>query len=201
MSVDEPFRWMLVVGFVLVMPVGLYHRIRSQASGERLDRRQEGWFVLATLRPIAIASLLGTLAFIIHPASMAWSQLRLPTVVRWCGVPLGITTAALLVCVFRSIGDNITDTVVTRKQHQLVTHGPYRYVRNPLYTATLLAAIANGLVTANWFITVTGLTVFVLLMVRSRTEERFLVERFGEDYREYRNRTGSVFPKLPWLSR
>ena len=110
MSVDEPFRWMLVVGLLLAMPVGLYHRIRSQASGEPLDRRQEGWFVLATLRPIAFASLLGTLAFIIHPDSMTWSQLRLPTVVRWCGVSLGITTAALLVCVFRSIGNNITDT-------------------------------------------------------------------------------------------
>ena len=196
MSADEPFRWILVAGFALVMPVGLYHRIRSQATREPLDRRQEGWFILATLRPVAIAALLGTLAFIIRPASMVWSQLPLSTAVRWCGVPLGLVTAALLVGVFRCIGDNITDTVVTRKQHQLVMHGPYRYVRHPLYSATLLAALANGLVTANWFITGTGLTVFVLLMIRSKTEERFLVERFGDDYRQYRNRTGSVFPKL-----
>jgi protein-S-isoprenylcysteine O-methyltransferase Ste14 len=178
------------------MPVGLYHRIRSQATREPLDRKQEGWFILTTLRPVALASLLGTFAFIIRPASMAWSQLPLPTEVRWCGVPLGVATAALLIGVFRSIGDNITDTVVTRKQHQLVMHGPYRYVRHPLYTATLLAALANGLVTANWFITATGLAAFVLLMIRSRTEERFLVQRFGDDYRQYRNRTGSVFPKL-----
>ena len=52
MVVDEPFRWILVAGFAVVMPVGLYHRIRSQSSGEHLDRRQEGWFILATLRPI-----------------------------------------------------------------------------------------------------------------------------------------------------
>ncbi len=111
MSGDEPFRWILVAGFAAVIPVGLYHRIRSQASRERLDRRQEGWFILATLRPVAIASILGTLAFIIRPASMAWSQLPLPIAVRWCGVPLGIATAALLVGVFRSIGDNITGSV------------------------------------------------------------------------------------------
>ena len=196
MSGDHPFRWILVAGFAAVAPVGLYHRIRSQASGEPLDRRQEGWFILVTLRPVALVSLLGTLAFMIRPESMDWSQLTLPTAVRWCGVPLGIFTAALLVAVFRSIGDNITDTVVTRNTHQLVTHGPYRCVRHPLYTATLLAALANGLVTANWFIATTGLTAFALLMIRSKTEERFLVERFGDEYRQYRNRTGSIFPKL-----
>jgi len=196
MSADEPFRWILVVGFAAVMPVGLYHRIRSQATGESLNRRHEGWFILVALRPVGIASMLGTLAFMIRPTWMAWSQLPLSVAVRWCGVPLGVATAALLISVFRSIGDNITDTVVTRKQHQLVTHGPYRYVRHPLYTATLLGALANGLVTANWFIAATGLTAFTLLMTRSRTEERFLIERFGDDYRQYRNRTGSVFPKL-----
>ena len=80
--------------------------------------------------------------------------------------------------------------------HRVVSSGPYRYVRHPLYTATLIAALATGLVTANWFISATGLTAFTLLMIRAKTEERFLVERFGDDYRQYRNRTGSVFPKL-----
>ena len=97
MSIDEPFRWILVAGFALVMPVGLYHRIHSQTSREPLDRTQDGWFILATLRPIGIASMLSILAYIIRPASMAWSQLPLPIAVRWCGVPIGIATAALLV--------------------------------------------------------------------------------------------------------
>lgn len=196
MSVDEPFRWVLIAGFAVVMPVGVYYRARSQRSREHLDRRKEGWFILATLRPIGIASVLGVICFMIDPALMAWSQVPLPTALRWCGVPLGIATAVLLISVFRSLGDNITDTVVTRKQHTLIVDGPYRYVRHPLYTATLLAALANGLVTANWFIAASGIASFVLLMIRSRMEERLLIERFGDDYRQYRNRTGAVFPKL-----
>lgn len=196
MNEDELFRWIMVAGFVASVPFGLYHRIRSQASGERLDRRQEGWFILATLRPVGIASIVATLAFMIRPDSMAWSQLPLPTAIRWCGVSVGVATAALFIGVLRSIGDNITDTVVTRKQHQLICHGPYRYVRHPLYSATFLYSMACGLVTANWFITVTGLAAFTLLLIRSKTEERFLIERFGDDYRQYKERTGSVFPKL-----
>lgn len=80
-----------------------------------------------TLRPIGLASILGVICFAIAPSLMDWSQVPLPVAVRWCGVPLGVATALLVVSVFCTLGDNITDTVVTRKKHQLVTHGPYRW--------------------------------------------------------------------------
>jgi protein-S-isoprenylcysteine O-methyltransferase Ste14 len=46
---ESAFRVVLIVGWLILVPVLVYHRIRSQATGERLDRRQEGWFVLLTL--------------------------------------------------------------------------------------------------------------------------------------------------------
>ena len=196
MSDNGPFRWILIFGFATVAFVGLYYRIRSAASGESLDRRREGWFILGTLRPVGIASIIGVITFASEPELMAWSQVSLPAAIRWIGVPLGVSAIALFIATFRSIGENITDTVVTRKRHRLVTDGPYRYVRHPLYAATLLGTLANGLVTANWFITTTGVTAFALLMVRSKTEERFLIERFGEMYCQYRSRTGAILPRF-----
>ena len=41
------------------VPFALYHRVKSQATGEPLDRRQEGIFILATLRPVGLAMLIG----------------------------------------------------------------------------------------------------------------------------------------------
>jgi protein-S-isoprenylcysteine O-methyltransferase Ste14 len=90
----------------------------------------------------------------------------------------------------------VTDTVVTRKEHTLVTTGPYRWVRHPFYVAFALAVLANSLVTANWFLFVTGGVVFVLLVVRTRKEEHRLIERFGDEYRAYMRRTGRFFPLL-----
>ena len=52
---EQIFRLILIAGFAIIIPAGMYHRVKSQASGERLDRRQEGLFVLATLRPLGIA--------------------------------------------------------------------------------------------------------------------------------------------------
>ena len=95
----------------------------------------------------------------------------------------------------RSLGTNLTDTVVTRKSHTLVTRGPYRWVRHPFYIAMALFILAMGLLAANWFILISGAVVFILLGIRSATEEAHLLERFGEPYREYRESTGRFLPK------
>ena len=194
MNDDEIFRLILILGLLTVCPIGIYHRLKSQASGERLDRRQEGLFILLTLRPIGFAGILGLLAYVLHPPWMSWSQVGLPLWLRWSGVGFGVSAALLLIWVFRSLGTNITDTVVTRAEHTLVTTGPYRWVRHPFYVATALAATANSLVTANWFLALTGGLVVALLVVRTRTEEEKLVERFGDEYRNYMEGTGRFLP-------
>ena len=111
MEDDQIFRLILILGFVVVFPVGLYHRLKAHASKDKLDRRQEGIFILLTLRPIALLKMLGMLAYVIHPAWMAWSSVGLPSWLRWIGVPLGVMAATLLIVTFRFLGTNITDTV------------------------------------------------------------------------------------------
>ncbi len=190
------FRVILVLGFVAVFPIALYYRLKANASKDKLDRRQEGVFILLTLRPIGAAKELGLLAWVIHPAWMAWSSVGLPHWLRWTGVPLGVMAAILLIVTFRSLGTNITDPVVTRAQHTLVTKGPYRWVRHPFYVAFALAMAADSLVTANWFLALTGAVAVALITIRTRTEEQKLIERFGDDYRHYMERTGRFIPRL-----
>ena len=101
----------------------------------------------------------------------------------------------LLMWTFQSLGRNITDTVVTRRDHVLVTSGPYRYVRHPFYLASALAFLANALATANWFIGLMGALSMSLLVARTSIEERHLVERFGDQYRQYIQNTGRFFPR------
>ncbi len=196
MEYEQTFRYILILGFAIIVPFGVYHRIKSQATGEKLDRRQEGIFILVTLRPIAIAGMVGLVTYMINPASMAWSSVALPNWLRWAGVVLGIAGGLLLAVTFRTLGKNLTDTVVTRAAHTLVTQGPYRWVRHPFYLATVLAVVANSLLTANWFLAMTGGITFGLLVLRTRIEEEKLIERFGEDYREYMKRTGRFLPRL-----
>lgn len=196
MDDDRIFRLILLAGFALLVPVGVYHRIKAQASGDKLDRRQEGLFILITLRAVGIARMVGLIAFLINPAWMAWSAVPLPSWLRWTGVGVGVVAGCLLTWTFRTLGRNITDTVVTRREHTLVTTGPYRWARHPFYVSAALAFLADTLVAANAFLGVTGAIVLILLVMRTRTEEANLIERFGDGYREYMRRTGRFFPVL-----
>jgi protein-S-isoprenylcysteine O-methyltransferase Ste14 len=75
MDDEQTFRAILIGVFVVVFPIAAYHRLRSQATGERLDRRREGLFILLTLRPVGLAALLGLVAYMTDPKGMAWSSL------------------------------------------------------------------------------------------------------------------------------
>ena len=196
MDHEQAFRLILIAGCVTVFPIGLYHRLRSQATGEKLDRRQEGLFILLTLRPLAAVRMVGVILWLIDPAWMSWSAVALPIWLRWCGVGLGVVTAALLIWTLRTLDTNLTDTVVTRKNHTLVTGGPYRWVRHPFYLAFLMAMIADSLVMANWFLALTGGLAVSLIFIRTAREEANLLSRFGDDYRQYMETTGRFFPRL-----
>ena len=111
---DQTFRLILAIGMAAFLPVAFYHRIQSQATGETLDRRQEGLFILLTLRPCGLAAMGGLVTFVLNPAWMSWASLPLSTTLRWAGVAVGLPTVALGIWTFRSLGRNITDTVVTR---------------------------------------------------------------------------------------
>jgi protein-S-isoprenylcysteine O-methyltransferase Ste14 len=195
MNQESTFRAVLGAGLLAMIAITLYHRLRSWESKEALDRRQEGVLILATLRPIALLMYVGVFAYVINPAWMAWSSVPLAPWLRWSGAGVVALGLALLAWTLRNLGVNLTDTVVTRQAHTLITQGPYRWIRHPFYDALALFVVGFALIAANWFILVTGAVVFLLLAVRSQTEEALLSARFGEPYRAYKMSTGRFVPR------
>ena len=195
MTDDLHFRLALAILFLLLVPVGVYHRVRSQATGEPLDRRQEGLFVLVSLRLLGLIAAVVMLAYLVEPAWVAWSAVPLPGWLRWAGVGLLAAGGLLMTWAFVVLGRNLTDTVVTRKEHSLVTSGPYRWVRHPFYVAAALAVAGVSLAAASWSLALAGGLVVILLVVRTTREEKLLAERFGDEYRDYAGRTGRFFPR------
>jgi protein-S-isoprenylcysteine O-methyltransferase Ste14 len=200
MELDATFRMFVVAGFAIIILIVLPYRLRSQATGETLDRTQEGIPMLITLRVAGIVLWLSVFTFMIDPARMAWAAIALPPSLRWGGAVLGVVAAMAELWTVSSLGLNLTDTVVTRQAHTLITRGPYRWVRHPFYDCMALFTISAALMMANWFVLAMGVATFALLAIRSRTEEQKLLERFGEAYRAYQARTGRFLPRLGHVS-
>jgi protein-S-isoprenylcysteine O-methyltransferase Ste14 len=193
---SDAIRWTLIAISVAFIGVGGYYRIQSQRSGERLDRTREGWPILIGIRLLGVLTLGSAAAWLWKPQRFQWASLPISVGLRWIGVAAFAFAIAWLMWMFRTLGRNLTDTVVTRRDAYFVHHGPYRFVRNPMYTGVLLASVSLGLALGTWVLPLAGGLVFMLFALRTRTEEKYLVERFGDQYRNYMERVGRFFPKL-----
>ena len=196
MAPEIPFRVALVVVIVLTMAVTVYHRLQAAKSGETISRKEEGYAFAVTLRLAGLFLWLATFAYLLFPASLQWASVPLPAWVRWVGVATGAVCSILMYWTLSSLGKNLTDTVVTRKEATLVTDGPYRWVRHPFYVTAALLMASVTVLTANWLIGLSNLLVLSLLAVRTPKEEQMLIERFGQQYRDYMARTGRFIPRM-----
>ena len=187
-------RQILLLELTWLLAVGLYHRVRSQLSGERLDRTQEGWGILIGLRLVGLLTIAVNVAWIRNPQALDWAALGAPVWLRRIGVAGVAVSTAWLWWMFHSLGRNLTDTVVTRTKAEFVEHGPYRYVRNPMYVGVLFLGISLGLAEGNWVVPLGATVAFAFMAVRTSIEEKFLIARFGDQYRDYMRRVGRFWP-------
>jgi protein-S-isoprenylcysteine O-methyltransferase Ste14 len=192
----EPVRLTLIALSLAFVAVGSYYRIQSQRSGERLDRTKEGWPLLIGIRLVGLLTLGSTAAWLWKPGWVGWASQPLSPGLRWTGVACFGGSVIWLMWMFKTLGRNLTDTVVTRRDAQFVDNGPYRFVRNPMYTGVLMVSMSLGLALGTWLLPFSGAVMFTLFALRTRTEEKYLIERFGDRYRSYMDRVGRFFPKL-----
>jgi protein-S-isoprenylcysteine O-methyltransferase Ste14 len=179
------------------MSISIYFRRKAdRESGEQLSRKVDGTPMMTAIRIGGLILWLSPFVYLINPNWMAWSKIGFSDSVRWVGVGLGVLCVLGIYWLFRSIGSGITPVSATRKEHKLVTHGIYRYIRHPLYTVGSSLFISFGMMADSWFVAALGILTFILMAIRTPKEEANLIEKFGDEYREYMKRTGRFLPKL-----
>lgn len=186
-------------GLILVTCIAIssYFRIRAdQETGEKISRKADGKAMMTVIKLGGLVLWLTPLVYLINPQWMAWSKIGLPEWARWFGIGIGLLCAGLIYWLFSSIRSGITPTSATRTDHKLVTSGPYRWVRHPLYTVGSSLFVSFGLMADNWFIIILGILAFIAMAVRTPKEEANLIEKFGNEYQEYMKHTGRFLPKL-----
>jgi len=187
------FRGSLAAVLVLLTVTRVHY---ARKAGKRISLRKEGESGAALLRLLNSLAAIATLVYLLAPHWMRGSALPMPAWLRWVGAAVGLVAVALFLWVHHALGENWSTSVGTKAQHTLVTSGPYRWVRHPMYAVTFVWAFAFFLLSANWFVGIAWLALGVAAVSRAGREEAALIERFGAEYRAYMQRTGRFLPGL-----
>jgi len=190
------FRWAILGVLVGAIGTSGYFRRRARIEGGTIARREEGALFVALRALVTLPLLAAIVTYLINPRWMAWSSFDAPTWTRATGAVAGILTIPSVYWVLSSLGKNVSETVLTKPEHELVTTGPYRWIRHPLYTTGLALLLAVGLMAANLLLLMFAVLAAVLIrLVVIPREEAALEDRFGDEYRRYAGRTGRLLPR------
>jgi protein-S-isoprenylcysteine O-methyltransferase Ste14 len=125
-----------------------------------------------------------------HPSSMA--ELPALTVVGMFLFVIGLT----IMCWGQvTLHKNYSGTVVIREDHKLITHGIYRYVRNPMYFGAIIALVVGLPAYAQSLgAFLVSLLLVPIILNRVRLEEELLTEHFRDEYLDYKKSTKRIIP-------
>jgi protein-S-isoprenylcysteine O-methyltransferase Ste14 len=110
------------------------------------------------------------------------------------GAGVCVVGTAFAIWARRTLAANWSSSVTFKEQHELITHGPYRLARHPIYTGLMLMMLGTALVLGRVDSLVAFVTRAILYLFKIRNEERLMEQHFPEQYSAYRARVRALVP-------
>lgn len=115
---------------------------------------------------------------------------------RMIGLPLFVVGLTVMIVGQLTLWRNYSGFVVIKSGHQLITHGAYRFTRNPIYLGAILVFAGLPVYAASAYGFLAMLAMLPIILYRIKMEEELLAEHFGDEYENYRNTTKKLIPFL-----
>ncbi|HEX4104487.1 MAG TPA: isoprenylcysteine carboxylmethyltransferase family protein [Candidatus Paceibacterota bacterium] len=177
------FIFSIIIGICWLVFI-VYWFISSLKAKKTIRRSPQGiWF-----RVILIVVFI---SFFLVPAGFLNTESPFP--LKIVGIIFVVLGISLAIWARVHLGKNWGMPMSLKESPELVTSGPYRTIRNPIYTGVIFAVLGSALVTGfQWFIIF--LVVLVYFIYSTKQEEKIMEREFGEKYLEYKKHTKALIP-------
>jgi protein-S-isoprenylcysteine O-methyltransferase Ste14 len=120
-----------------------------------------------------------------------------PIWLRFVGIGLLVASMYLFYVVHRTLGKNWSPVLDMHEDHELICEGVYKHIRHPMYTQIWMWVFGTLITCSNWLLGSVSIVAWaVLYFLRVPDEERMMEEQFGEEYQDYKKRTGRLLPRV-----
>lgn len=194
MSEASEFLFKIVGAFWALSYAGIHgYFLFSRPRVQKVAEVQKGRMIFSYF--LLFLAWIPLLIYLLSSCIDRWNIL-IPSWIRWLGVLVMAFGNIGFLWAHLALGRNWSPFLEIRQGQQLVTHGPYQWVRHPMYGALFLIHLGIGMVTANALVALTFLgAISILYFLRVSAEEKMLRQFFGQSYRDYVERTGRLFPR------
>lgn len=192
---EETRKIVFLVGFTITYAIRFYFARLAKQNKQVVDGR-----VTVQEKVLLGLTIVGMLVLPLVDVFTSWFDFAAYELPNWSGW-LGAIVFGLAIALFwrshADLGQNWSASLEVRDNHALVEKGIYRYIRHPMYAAFWLWGIAQALLLHNWICGLSYLISFLpMYLYRVPQEEQMMLDTFGEQYRQYIERTGRVLPKF-----
>ena len=138
----------------------------------------------------------GLILYLIAPPWWTWTHLPLGELTQWLGIILAIPPICFLVWVHRHLDTQWSIALELREEHKLITSGPYKRIRHPMYLGIFVYTIGLMLISSDLLVFIFFAFSIWVNYIRIPDEEQMMIDEFGDEYREYMKHSGKLLPRL-----
>ena len=116
------------------------------------------------------------------------------SVIRYIGLAVYLVFSWIQVWSFKTLGDNYSQDIMIKKNHELITKGPFKIIRHPQYLCQILLDLGATAATFSYLVGFLALIEIPIYILRASMEDKLLAKHFGEKFSDYKKKSGFMFP-------
>lgn len=115
-------------------------------------------------------------------------------IIRYVGLAFYLVFSWVQVWAFKTLGESYSQEVLIKKNHQLITKGPFRFLRHPQYFSQVLIDLGGAAATLSFIVAPLALIEIPFLIMRASLEDKLLQKHFGDEFSTYKKKSGFFIP-------
>ncbi len=154
----------------------------------------QGLLILTVI--ITVIGVIGIILYLLSPPWWTWTHLPLGEYIQWAGIVVSIIPIFYLVWVHRHLDNQWSIALEIHEEHKLITTGPYRRVRHPMYLGVFVYTIGLCLISLDILVILFFVFTIWINYRRIPSEEQMMIDQFGDEYLEYMKKSGRLIPSF-----
>jgi protein-S-isoprenylcysteine O-methyltransferase Ste14 len=114
--------------------------------------------------------------------------------IRYIGLAVYLIFSWVQIWAFKTLGENYSQDILIKKNHQLVTTGPFKIIRHPQYMSQILLDLGGAAAVLSYIVAPIAVIQILFILLRASVEDKLMAKHFGDEFSSYKKKSGFVLP-------